>query len=114
MEKNLINYSDFEKIDIRLGTVIEAENYDNLKNPSIVLKVDFGNEIGIKKTSAQLRKNYKISDLINMQVIAVVNFTPKQIGKISSEVLILGFPDDHEEAILVSPQKKLKNGLRLY
>ena len=114
MEKNLINYSDFQKIDIRLGTVIEAENYDNLKNPSIVLKVDFGNEIGIKKTSAQLRKNYKISDLINMQVIAVVNFPPKQIGKIYSEVLILGFPDDHEEAILVSPQKKLKNGLRLY
>ena len=114
MEKNLINYSDFEKIDIRLGTVIEAENYDNLKNPSIVLKVDFGNEIGIKKTSAQLRKNYKISDLINMQVIAVVNFPPKQIGKISSEVLILGFPDNYEEPILVSPQKKLKNGLRLY
>ena len=114
MEKNLINYSDFEKIDIRLGTVIEAENYDNLKKPSIVLKVDFGNEIGIKKSSAQLRKNYKISDLINMQVIAVVNFPSKQIGKIYSEVLILGFPDDHEEAILVSPQKKLKNGLRLY
>ena len=79
---NFINYKEFENIDIRIGTVIEAYEYNELKKPSIILKIDFGEKIGIKKTSAQLQKYYKSNELINKQVIAVVNFEPKQIGKI--------------------------------
>tara|TARA_B100002052_G_scaffold30593_1_gene23705 strand:+ start:22 stop:366 length:345 start_codon:yes stop_codon:yes gene_type:complete len=113
IEKN-INFSDFEKIDIRLGTIIEAVKYDELNKPSILLKIDFGKQLGIKKSSAQLQKNYQSNDLINKQVIAVVNFQPKQIGKIISEVLVLGLPDENNEPILLSPLKKLKNGIKLY
>ena len=114
MTSEIINYNQFEKVDIRLGTIIEAENYDELKIPSILLKIDFGTKIGIKKSSAQLRKNYKSSDLINKQVIAVINFKPKQIGKIISEVLVLALPNNEGEAILVSPQIKLENGVKLF
>lgn len=111
---NKINYSDFEKVDIRLGTIIEAKNYNELKKPAIILKIDFGSEIGIKRSSAQLKKNYHSENLINKQVIAVVNFESKQIGKIISEVLVLGLPDKDNEPILLSPEIKLKNGVKLY
>ncbi len=114
MEKRIINYSDFIHIDIRLGTIIEAIEYDELKKPSILLKIDFGKEIGIKKSSAQLRKNYNADNLLNKQVVAVINFKPKQIGKIISEVLVLGLPDLNNEPILISPDKKLLNGVKLY
>ena len=114
MEDNTIQYSDFNKVDIRLGTIIEAKEYDQLKVPSILLKINFGEEIGIKKSSAQLRKNYNSTELINKQVIAVVNFAPKQIGKIISEVLVLALPDENNEPILVLPSKRLFNGARLY
>ncbi len=114
MIKTTIDFSGFEKIDIRLGTIIEAQEYNELKKPSILLKINFGNEIGIKKSSAQLKKNYKIEELINKQIIAVVNFKPKQIGKLISEVLVLGLPDELNEPILLSPDKKLKNGIKLY
>ena len=114
MIKNFIKYNEFEKIDIRLGTIIEAEEYDKLNKPSILLKIDFGNEIGIKKSSAQLRKNYNSKELINKQIVAVVNFYPKQIGKIISEVLVLGLPDNEDEPILISPPKKMNNGIKLY
>ena len=114
MVSKMINYNQFEKVDIRLGTIIDAKQYDELKKPSILLNIDFGTKIGIKKSSAQLRKNYKCSDLINKQVIAVVNFKPKQIGKIISEVLVLALPDNEREAILLSPQIKLENGVKLY
>ena len=113
IEKN-INFSDFEKIDIRLGTIIEAVKYDELNKPSILLKIDFGKQLGIKKSSAQLQKNYQSNDLINKQVIAVVNFQPKQIGKIISEVLVLGLPDENNEPIILSPSLRLQNGVRLY
>ena len=86
--QNFIYYKEFENVDIRIGTVIEASEYNELKKPSIILKIDFGEKIGIKKTSAQLQKYYKSDELINKQVIAVVNFEPKQIGKIISEVLV--------------------------
>ena len=79
---NFINYKEFEDVDIRIGTVIEAYEYNKLKRPSIVLKIDFGEKIGVKKTSAQLQKYNKSDKLLNKQVIAVVNFEPKQIGKI--------------------------------
>tara|TARA_B100000214_G_C23786364_1_gene543790 strand:- start:366 stop:710 length:345 start_codon:yes stop_codon:yes gene_type:complete len=114
MEDKTIQYLDFKKVDIRLGTIIEAEEYNQLKKPSIILKINFGEEIGIKKSSAQLRKNYNPNQLINKQVIAVVNFAPKQIGKIISEVLVLALPDENNEPILVLPSKKLLNGVRLY
>ena len=114
MQNKIINFLDFENVDIRLGTIIDAINYDELKKPSIILKIDFGDQLGIKKSSAQIRKNYQASNLINKQVIAVVNFKPKQIGKIISEVLVLGLPDSENEPILLSPDIKLKNGIKLY
>ena len=112
--KDLISYSDFTKIDIRVGTIISAELNNKLRKPSYVLKIDFGNVIGIKKSSAQLTKNYNIDQLINKQIAAVINFPKKQIGDLISEVLVLGFPNDNNEAILISPDKKLVNGGQLY
>ena len=112
--KDLISYSDFTKIDIRVGTIISAELNNKLRKPSYVLKIDFGNVIGIKKSSAQLTKNYNIDQLINKQIAAVINFPKKQIGDLISEVLVLGFPDDNNEAILISPDKKVVNGGQLY
>ena len=109
-----INYSDFENVDIRVGTILTAEENNNLNNPSIVLEIDFGNKIGIKKSSAQLKKNYHSQDLINKQVAAVINFSPKQIGKIMSEVLVLGFPDSNNQPILISPDFKINNGVKLF
>ncbi len=114
MNNKTISYSDFEKIDIRLGTIIEAADFNKLNNPSILMKIDFGKEIGIKKSSAQIRKNYNSSDLINKQIIAVVNFPPKQIGNVISEVLVLGLPNEYNEPILISPLERLKNGVKLY
>ena len=112
--KDLISYSDFTKIEIRLGTIISAELNKKLRKPSFVLKIDFGDEIGIKKSSAQLTKNYKIEELLNKQIVAVVNFPKKQIGNLISEVLVLGFPDNSNEPILICPDKKLVNGGKLY
>jgi len=112
--KDLISYSDFLKIEIRLGTIISAELNNKLRKPSFILKIDFGDEIGIKKSSAQLTKNYKIEQLLNRQIAAVINFPKKQIGDLISEVLVLGFPDNNNEPILISPDKKLINGGQLY
>ena len=111
---DIISYSEFEKVDIRLGTIIEAVEYNKLRKPSILLQIDFGEEIGIKKSSAQIQKNYFAQNLVGKQVIAVINFEPKQIGKIISEVLVLGLPDDDNEPILLSPTSKMKNGIKLY
>ena len=110
----IINYKDFDNVEIRVGTIIEAVENNNLKKPSIILKIDFGIEIGIKKSSAQLIKNYTVSNLINKQIAAVINFEPKQIGNLVSEVLVLGFPDAHNEPILIVPDLKVKNGAKLY
>ena len=112
--KDLINYSDFTKIEIRVGTIISAELNNKLRKPSFVLKIDFGDKIGIKKSSAQLTKNYTIEQLLNKQIAAVINFPKKQIGNLISEVLVLGFPDNNNEPILIGPDKKLVNGGRLY
>ena len=112
--KDLISYSDFTKIEIRLGTIISAELNNKLQKPSFVLKIDFGDEIGIKKSSAQLKKNYNIDQLIDKQIAAVINFPKKQIGDLISEVLVLGFPDENNEPILIIPDKKLENGGKLY
>ena len=112
--KDLISYSNFTKIEIRLGTIISAELNNKLQRPSFILLIDFGAEIGVKKSSAQLTKNYKAEQLLNKQIAAVVNFPKKQIGNLISEVLVLGFPDNNNEPILICPDKKLLNGGQLY
>ena len=112
--KDLISYSDFAKIEIRLGTIISAELNNKLRKPSYVLKIDFGDEIGVKKSSAQLTRNYNVDQLLHKQIAAVINFPKKQIGDLISDVLVLGFPDDNNEPILFSPDKKLVDGGQLY
>ena len=109
-----IEYYQFSAVDIRAGTVIKAEINKLLKKPSIVLEIDFGSDIGIKKSSAQITANYNLSNIINKQVVAVINFKPKQIGNLISEVLVLGFPDENGEPILVLPDQKVENGVKLY
>ena len=110
----MINYSDFEKVDIRVGTVIEAKLNKKSSNSSLYLIIDFGEKIGKKKTSAQLIKYYLPEELIGKQVAAVINFAPKQIGKMISEVLVLGFPDDNNNPVLVMPSIKVSNGGKLF
>ena len=110
----MIEYKDFQKVEIRVGTIINAKENNLLKNPSIVMEIDFGNEIGIKKSSAQLQGNYQSINLINKQIAAVINFKPKQIGKVISEVLVLGFPDKNNQPILISPDLKVVNGVKLF
>ena len=112
--KDLISYSDFAKIEIRLGTIISAELNNKLRKPSYVLKIDFGDEIGVKKSSAQLTRNYKVDQLLHKQIAAVINFPKKQIGDLISDVLVLAFPDDNNEPILFSPDKKLVDGGQIY
>ena len=112
--KDIISFYDFTKIEIRIGTIISAELNDALKKPSFVLKIDFGSNIGIKKSSAQLTKNYNKDQLLNKQIAAVLNFPNKQIGNLISEVLVLGFPDDNGEPILISPDKRVVNGKHIY
>ena len=110
----MINYSDFEKVDIRVGTVLEAKINQKTNKPSIFLIIDFGEKIGKKKTSAQLTKHYLPEELIGKQLAAVINFPPKQIGKMKSEVLVLGFPDDESNPVLVMPSIKISNGGKLF
>ena len=110
----MISYSDFEKVDIRVGTVVEAKLNQKSNKPSLYLVIDFGNEIGEKKSSAQLTKHYLPEELIGKQVAAVINFPPKQIGKMISESLVLGFPDDDGYPVLVMPSIKISNGGKLF
>ena len=112
--KEIIEYQTFEKVDIRVGTIISAEVNLKLKKPSIILEIDFGNKIGIKKSSAQLTENYNVNNLINKQVAAVVNFQPKQIGNLMSEVLVLGFPDNNDQPVIIGPNKFVPNGGKLF
>ena len=111
---NFIEYKQFFEVDIRVGTIVKAEINYLLKKPSIILQIDFGKEIGLKKSSAQLTSNYNPNDVVNKQVAAVINFKPKQIGNLLSEVLVLGFPDKNEQPILFSPDKIVQNGAKLY
>ncbi len=109
-----IGFDEFLKVDIRVGTVVKAEPYPEARRPAYKVWVDFGAGIGVKKTSAQATAHYRFEDLIGRQVAAVVNFPPKQIGKFMSEILILGFPDQAGEVILIAPEQQVPNGGRLY
>ena len=108
----MISWQDFEKVEMRVGTVIEAEDFPEAKNPSYKLKIDFG-ELGIKKTSAQITKLYKKEELIGKQVICVMNFSPKQIANFVSEVLVLGVVLDNKEVVLLQPERKVPNGKKI-
>ena len=110
---NAINWNDFEKVEMRVGTIIEINDFPEARKPAYQLTIDFGNEIGIKKSSAQIIKNYTKQDLINKQIIAVVNFPTKQIGKFMSECLVLGSLGVDNNIVLVSPNLKVENGLRI-
>jgi tRNA-binding protein len=107
-------YADFEKLDIRVGTVIDAKLSPSGHKPAIRLWIDFGAEIGVKTSSAQITVHYKADQLIGRQVIGVVNFPPRQIGDFSSEVLTLGLPGDGEQVVLARPDFKIPDGGRLY
>lgn len=109
-----ITFDDFLKVDIRVGTVVRAEPYPEARRPALKLWVDFGPEIGERRTSAQITENYDPEQLVGLQVAGVVNFPPKQIGKFMSEVLVLGFADAAGNVVLVRPDKPVPNGSRLH
>ena len=110
----IINFEDFLKLDIRLGTIVKAQVFEEAKKAAYQLWIDFGEPIGIKKSSAQITKLYEMPELLGRRVAAVVNFEPKQIGKFMSEVLCLGFPDRNGEVVLLGVDKPAPDGGRLY
>lgn len=110
----LINFNDFEKVDIRVGKIIEVNDYPEARKPAYKLKIDLGPEIGIKQSSAQLTQNHTKQELLNQSVLCVVNFPPKKIGPFTSEVLVLAVPDVHNQAMLISPIKPTPLGGKLY
>ena len=109
-----ITYADFETVDIRVGTIRAAQPLEGVRKPAMRLEIDFGPEIGVKKSSAQLTVHYAPEQLVGRQVAAVVNFPPRQIGKFMSEVLTLGFPDPAGEVVLIQPERPVPNGARLF
>ena len=111
---SLISFDEFMKVDIRVGTVVEAAEFTQARKPALKLKIDFGEEIGIKRSSAQITVHYRPDELIGRQVTAVVNFPPRQIGPFMSEVLTLGFPDANGDIVLIAPERAVPNGARLF
>ena len=109
-----ISFDDFMKVDIRVGTIISAEDFPEARKPAFKLLIDFGDDIGVKKSSAQITVRHTKEELVGKQVCAVVNLPPRQIGPIMSEVLTLGFPDENNEVVLITPSHKIPNGGRMY
>lgn len=111
---SMATYEDFQKLDIRVGKILEVEDFPEARKPAYKLRIDFGEEIGIKRSSAQLPQNYSKDDLRDKLVLGVVNFPPRQIGPVVSEVLTLGVPDENGECVLITPDKNIPTGGRLY
>jgi tRNA-binding protein len=111
--KQELSWADFEKTEMRVGTILEAEDFPEARKPAYQLTIDFGREIGIRKSSAQLTKRYSKVDLIGRQIVAVVNFPKKQIGKFMSECLVLGAVGTEGDVILLAPDVTVENGLRI-
>ena len=110
----MINYNDFEKVDIRVGEIVDVQDFPEARKPAYKLTINFGREIGVKKSSAQIVANYTKEELIGTQVMCVVNFPPKQIGPFISEVLTLGADDEVGNVVLLRPTKKAKLGSKMY
>lgn len=109
-----ITYDDFARVDIRVGVVVKAEPFPQARKPAYKLWVDFGGDLGVKRSSAQITKHYTVDGLVGRQVMAVVNFPPRQIGPVMSEVLVLGVPDEDGEVVLLGPGHKVPLGGRMF
>ncbi len=110
----MISYADFTKVDIRVGTIIEVEEFPEARKPALKLFIDFGPVVGRKKTSAQITHLYKRDELMGRQVLAVVNFAPKQVGTFMSKVLVLGLSNEKNEIVLVGPERMVPNGQKIH
>ncbi|WP_426096152.1 tRNA-binding protein [Flavobacterium sp. DSR2-3-3] len=108
-----LSWNEFERVEMRVGTILEVNDFPEARKPAYQLTIDFGSEIGIRKTSAQITKRYQKEELLNRQIVAIVNFPKKQIGKFMSECLILGAVGADGDVILLAPDYKIQNGLRI-
>ena len=111
---DIVSFDDFTKIDIRVGLVVEAMDFPEARKPALKLKIDFGDELGIKKSSAQINYHYTPNDLLGKSILAVVNFSPRQIGKFMSEVLVLGLSDVNGNIVLITPDSAVPVGAKLH